>query len=170
MKYLLALFVLALLVPAVAFAQAAGVVVTDDPLAGFKTLVDLIASKQWPLAATMGVVILIGLARRYGGKYIPWLLTNRGGAVLSLLFAACESLVLALTSGAVGWVPVLTAAIGLFLKNMAVFTAFKKIVAPSGADKAQDVAVLAGAAGAKVQAVAGTSPQAAADALNRVGR
>lgn len=58
-----------------------GQVLAPDPEqtgAFVKVVVDAIASRNWPLLASLGVVALVWAVRKFGSTRIPWLGTDRG--------------------------------------------------------------------------------------------
>jgi hypothetical protein len=140
------LLCLALLLPATAFAQAA-LPSGDDPLALVQMFVQAAQAKNWLLLVPLALVGLIWAARRFGGKAWPFLLTDRGGALLSLLAAVAAALYAAVTAqGSAGVVQVLVAAGATLVSNQVVFVYLKKLLQVTGEDRAQEVEAKAGAA------------------------
>ena len=127
--------------------------------------------KQWGMIVALALMALVWLARKYGSEAWPFLATDRGGAMLSLFGA------LALAIGGAAAAPgihslgaVLLTALMAAITASGTYALLKKLLFPSGADLAQGVAVAAAVTGAAVASQASTSPQAASDALNKVGK
>lgn len=142
----------------------------QDPMGLVKFFVQALAEKNWLLATPAGLICLVAAARAFGGKYIPWLTTDRGGALLALLAAVGAAVATAaLFPGPHSVVQVLTAVGTVLLGNQLFFIWLKKLLTPSGAELAKENAVLAVAAGTKVEAPAAVSATEAADALAKAG-
>lgn len=54
---------------------------------------------QYALLGAAALLLAVLVARKVGGKYLPFLATPRGGAVLSLLLAGLTTLVARLSTG-----------------------------------------------------------------------
>jgi hypothetical protein len=94
---------------ALASAVAAAPVVLDpagaaDPLAlGLDVAARVFAAVQagnYALAGALGVVAVCWVLRRYGARWLPWLATDAGGAVLVLGTAVAGTFVAATAGGA----------------------------------------------------------------------
>lgn len=64
-------------------------------------LLSALSGGQYALLGAAALLLLVLVARKVGGKYVPFLATPRGGAVLGLLLAGLTSLVARLSAGAV---------------------------------------------------------------------
>lgn len=90
-------FVLALLLlPALVLAQ---VPTPDDPGAFLAALLAAVQGGQWVVVSILAAIGLVYVARRFGAKYVPFLATRRGGAVLLLLASVLTSLAVPVLSG-----------------------------------------------------------------------
>lgn len=56
---------------------------------------------QYALLGAAALLLLVLVARKVGGRYVPFLATPRGGAVLGLLLAGLTTLTARLSAGAV---------------------------------------------------------------------
>ena len=63
-------------------------------------LVSALSGGQYALLGAAGLLLLVLVARKAGGRYVPFLATPRGGAVLALLVAGLTPLVARLAAGA----------------------------------------------------------------------
>jgi hypothetical protein len=63
-------------------------------------LLSALSGGQYALLGAAALLLIVLLARKVGGKYVPFLATPRGGAVLSLLAAGLTTLVARLSTGA----------------------------------------------------------------------
>lgn len=118
-----------------------------DPLKLVSEFVKAAQAKNWLLLVPLALVALIALARRFLGKYVPFLQTDRGGALLSLLAAVAAALYAAATSSGSASLPqILVAAGATLLGNQLVFGYVKKLATVSGEDRAQLAEAKAGAA------------------------
>lgn len=146
----------------------------DDALKLIEQVIKMVGDKNWLVAVPLIVLAVIAAFRQWIVPLttkLAWFKSDRGGALLALLGAIATSIIAASavpgphTAG-----QVLSAALVFLIGNQALFTWLKKLVAPSGADLANQVAVGATATGAQVASDAAKSAQAAADALNKVGK
>jgi hypothetical protein len=68
----------------------------DNSDAFLKSVFDAVMSKNWMWTGALGVIALVWLIRKFGAKKLPFLATDRGGALLvmvtSLLGAAATAL------------------------------------------------------------------------------
>lgn len=76
-------------------------------------LLSALSGGQYALLGAAALLLLVLVARKVGGKYVPFLATPRGGAVLALALAGLTSLVARLSAGA-------TLSLGLVLEAVAV--------------------------------------------------
>lgn len=146
----LAFFAL-LLMPAIALGQAAGIVdPAADPFGLLQQILALVKEHNWLAAAPAALVGIVFFVRPVLGKKWPFFLTDRGGAVITLmlefagLFASA-----ALLPGPHTFVQVLVAAVAAVIGNQAFFQRLNKVFFPKGADKAELVAADANAAAAQ---------------------
>lgn len=65
-----------------------------DPGGFFQSMVSAAKAGQWRLLAACFLVGLVWAARKWGSRFVPWLKTDRGGAVLVL----CASLLLSVST------------------------------------------------------------------------
>lgn len=157
--------VLALLLPAVALAAEPTPPSPDDPLALLKAAADAAGAHNWLLFIPLVLVGLIWAVRQLAGTRLPWLKTDRGGAVLALATALLTTLAaVGMTPGPHTFSSVLSAMFALLLANKTLFDLLRKALAPSGAEAAKDVVTTANAAGDTAQAQAKT-PESAASAI-----
>ena len=97
--------------------------------------------------------------------------TDRGGALLALFGSVATSFIAAgVADGPHTVSQVISAAFLFLITNQALFAVLKKLIAPTGPELAEEVVVESQATGQQVQANADQSAQAAADALNSVGK
>lgn len=81
-----------LLIPVLALAQVV-VPTPDDPGAFLAFLLTAVQTKQWVLVGMLATMGLVALAKKIGTKYVPWLGTRRGGALLALIGGLAVALV-----------------------------------------------------------------------------
>lgn len=62
-------------------------------------LLSALSGGQYALLGAAALLLLVLVARKVGGKYVPFLATPRGGAVLALALAGLTSLVARLSAG-----------------------------------------------------------------------
>lgn len=62
-------------------------------------LLSALSGGQYALLGAAALLLVVLVARKVGGKYVPFLATPRGGAVLALLVAGLTSLVARLAAG-----------------------------------------------------------------------
>lgn len=72
-------------------------------------LLSALSGGQYALLGAAALLLLVLLTRKVGGKYVPFLATPRGGAILSLALVGLGTLVARLQAGA-------TLSIGLVLE------------------------------------------------------
>lgn len=71
----------------------------DEPEAVAENAYDALKSGRWLVAAGLVLMLLVKLARRFGGRAWPWLLTDRGGVATALGLACLSEIALLLASG-----------------------------------------------------------------------
>ena len=121
-----------------------------DPSADPNALIQLFFAKiqagNWKAVAALVAIGAVWALRKFGGRYIPFLKTDRGGALLTLVTGITGGLGHALLAG----VPITTELIsdGLVVGVMSAggYVVVKRILWPSDAKKTADAA---GAAAAK---------------------
>jgi hypothetical protein len=124
------------------------------------------SAKNWGVLVALALIGLVAIARKYGSKALPFLGTDRGGALLSLLGGFGLSVFAAATAaGAHSVLQVIGSGLLMTITASGTYAIAKKLLFPSGANKVQEIqadapGVQAAAAGA---AVAGD--QSAADML-----
>lgn len=164
MKKLIVSF--ALLFPVVALAQA----VMPDPdagVAGFAAAIyQAFAAKNWAVLIALGLVGLVSLARHYGGKVWPFLGTDRGGALLSLVGGLGIAVFTAATAAGTHTVlQVLGTALLMTITASGTYVLVKKLLFPSGSEQAQEIKAAEPAAEAAAAKAAEAAPGSAAEKL-----
>lgn len=104
----------------------------DDPGGFLSAVYDAVRGGKWLGAVALLVVALVWAARRWGGKMVPWLRTDRGGAVLALAVSVLGALANAVLAGegVPGW-GVLWSALQVGFLAAGGFAVVKKILRPS---------------------------------------
>lgn len=164
MKKLVMLF--ALLFPVVALAQA----VVPDPDAGIGSfaaaLFAAFQAKNWALVVAFVLVGLVWAARKLGSKKWPWLATDRGGALLSLIAGLGASVAAAATSsGSHTVLQVLGTGLLAAITSSGSYALLRKLLFPSGSEQAQEIRAAEPAAEAAEAKAAEATPGSAADKL-----
>jgi hypothetical protein len=135
------------LFPVLVLAQgASSTPVMPDPggdLVGFAGAVfAAFQAKNWSVLIALVLVGVVFLARHYGGKLWPFLGTDRGGALVSLVSGLGLSVFTAATSlGAHSVLQVLGTGLLMTVTASGAYALFKKLVFPSGADQVQQLQV-----------------------------
>jgi hypothetical protein len=170
------LLALLTLYPSLALSQAvlapaaAAIPTMPDPegnLAGFAGAVyQAFAAKNWGVLIALVLVGLVFLARRFGSKAWPFLSTDRGGALLSLVGGLGLSVFAAATAAGTPTVlRVLSTGLLMTVTASGTYVLIKKLLFPSGADQVQALqAAQPGAQTAAAEAVL-TSERSASDLL-----
>lgn len=91
-------------------------------------LLSAFSGGQYALLGAAALLLLVLVARKAGGKYVPFLATPRGGAVLSLLLAGLTSLVARLASGAAFSVGLVLEAVTVALSASGLWSTGKALV------------------------------------------
>lgn len=95
---------MSLLVLAVVLAQATPIPpVTADALdisAYAKLILDAVHAGNWALVASLSVVVITWAARKYGAKFWPFIATDAGGALSTILLGVSGAMASALAAGA----------------------------------------------------------------------
>lgn len=85
-----------LMLPIIVLAQVPS---PDDPGAFLTALLAAVQGGQWLVVGILATIGIVYLARRFGAKYVPFLATRRGGALLLLLSSIVSALAVPLLSG-----------------------------------------------------------------------
>jgi hypothetical protein len=93
-----------------------------------KLLLDAVSSRNWPLLAALVVVLAVYLVRRFATSRIPWLGTDRGGAVLVLVTSLAGAVATAQAGGAGLSLPLLVEALSVALSAAGGFNLAKKLL------------------------------------------
>jgi hypothetical protein len=138
---LLLLAMFALLIPALAIAQEAPVLPTPDDLGMFaQAVLAAFSAHNWGLVTALVLIGLVWAARKWGGKLWPFLLTDRGGALLSLVGGLALSIAAAATAPTAGSVwAVLGAGLLMTVTASGTYSLLRKLLFPSGADAVAEV-------------------------------
>ena len=91
-------------------------------------LLNALSGGQYALLGAAALLLLVLLARKAGGRYVPFLATPRGGAVLALLVAGLTTLVARLASGAVFSVGLVLEAVTVALSASGLWSTGKALV------------------------------------------
>ncbi|TQF09182.1 hypothetical protein FJV41_45945 [Myxococcus llanfairpwllgwyngyllgogerychwyrndrobwllllantysiliogogogochensis] len=91
-------------------------------------LLDAVTSRNYALLAALVVVLLVYLLRKFGGAFIPFLRTDRGGAVLVLGVSLAGAVANALAAGAPFSLALLVTALKVALTAAGGFTVIKRLV------------------------------------------
>ncbi|WP_233604967.1 hypothetical protein [Corallococcus sp. AB030] len=152
----LAVLFLCLVFPSVAFAQANS---TPDPgnVESFARLIlDAVTARNWALVASLAVIALVYVLRRFVGAWWPLLRTARAGAVLALLLSVSGAMANALLAGESFTVALLLKALTIGLGAAGGFTVVKTLLFGDAVEDAAREAgeVAAGEIAGKAAAVA----------------
>lgn len=96
-------------------------------------LLDAVTSRNYALLAALVVVVLVYLLRKFGGRFIPFFNTDRGGAVLVLGVSLAGAVANALAAGAPFSLALLLTALQVALTAAGGFTIIKRILFGSAA-------------------------------------
>lgn len=141
----------------------APVVAQDDPFKLVEQILAAAQAKNWLLLVPVACLLAVYLVRRFLGPKVPWLQTDRGGALLNLLSAVFAAVVsAALVPGPHTVVSVIGTIVTVLLGNQLLFAYLNKLLSPTGKDAAQTVAATVAVATANAAA----SPTAAAASIN----
>ncbi|TQF10701.1 hypothetical protein FJV41_38125 [Myxococcus llanfairpwllgwyngyllgogerychwyrndrobwllllantysiliogogogochensis] len=119
-------------------------------------LFNAVTSQNYALVASLVVVLLVFLLRKFGGRFIPFFNRDRGGAVLVLGVSLAGAVANALAAGAPFSLSLLLTAAKVALTAAGGFTLVKRLLfgAPAieGAEQAGEIA--AGQVAGKAAAIA----------------
>lgn len=109
------------------------VVVAPDanPLGFLESLFNAAKAGNWRLLSALALVGLVYVIRKFGQKALPWLGTDRGGAVSALVVGVAGSLSLALMSSAPINAAMIVNGLGLGVMAAGGFVVVKRILFPS---------------------------------------
>lgn len=133
----------------------------DDALSLIKAIIDAASAKNWLLLTPVACLLVVFVVRKFVGPKVPWLQTDRGGALLNLLSAIAAAVIsAAVVPGPKTVVGVVIAALTVLMANQLLFVYFKKLLSASGADAVKAI-------DAKVATVAAvTDPTVVAASIN----
>jgi hypothetical protein len=139
----------------------------DASLAGFAgALYSAFQAKNWSVLIALVLVGLVYLARRFGSKLWPFLGTDRGGALLSLVSGLAVSVFAAASSsGAHSVLQVLGSGLLMALTASGTYVLVKKLLFPSGADQVQALQAAQPAVQGTVAGAVLAGPKSATDLL-----
>ena len=109
-------------------AQVAAQVNPDDILTLLGQIKDAVQAHNWLLLGLLVPLVLVFVARKFGAKKIPWLATDAGGALLSLLSAVLLALLSAvLLPGPHTFMAIVAVAVPVLLHNQFLYKWLKKL-------------------------------------------
>jgi len=116
-------------------------------------------ARNWALLTALALLAIVFAARKFGGKLWPFLVTDRGGALLSLVGGLALSIAAAASApGQTGFGAVLLSGLLMAVTASGTYALLRKLLFPSGAQLAEE----SGAKGAATQAAAGDAGAVAA--------
>jgi len=120
-----------------------------------RLLLDAVQSRNYALLVALVVVLAVYLLRKFGGSRLPFLRTDRGGALLVLGVALAGAVANALAAGAPFSGELLLTAVRVALTAAGGFTLVKRLVfgGPVIARAEQDGEIAAGQVAGKVAAI-----------------
>ncbi|WP_223645548.1 hypothetical protein [Corallococcus sp. EGB] len=119
---------LSLFLPAVAFAQVATALNPGNVEAFARLVLDAVTARNWALVASLAVVALVYVLRRYVGAWWPVLRTARVGAVLAVLLAVAGAVANALLAEEAFTVALLLKAVAIGLGAAGGFSVVKALL------------------------------------------
>ncbi len=152
-QFVVSLVSAAAVFPVLAMAQAATSTLPDPgtDLLGFAgAIFSAFQAKNWGVLAALGLAGLVFLARTFGAKALPFLGTDRGGALLSLLGGLAMSVFTAATApGTHTFLQVLGTGLLMSVTASGAYALLKKLFFPSDTTATQALqAAVAGVAAA----------------------
>jgi hypothetical protein len=121
-----------------------------------------VGAKNYGLLAALALILLVWLARRFGSGFWPFLSTDRGGALTSLIGGLGLAIAAAATAPeAAGLGAVLLSGLLMTVTASGTYSLLRKLLYPSGAESAQEVDV-------KQAAVEAARPKDAASVADRI--
>lgn len=120
-----------------------------------RVVLDAVQGRNYALLASLGVVLVVYLLRKFGGARIPFLRTDRGGALLVLVVSLSGAVANALAAGAPFSAALLLTALRVGLTAAGGFTLIKRLVfgEPAIARAEQEGEAAAGAVAGKAAAI-----------------
>jgi hypothetical protein len=135
----------------------------DDMAAFAGAVLAAVQAKNWAMLVALGLVLLVWAARKFGGKFWPFLTTDRGGALLSLVGGLALSIAAAAAApGASGIGSVLLSGLLMAATASGTYALLRKLLFPSGVDHAQEI----DASQAAAQSARPTDAAAVAERVN----
>lgn len=134
----------------------------DDALSLIKAIIEAAGAKNWLLLTPVACLLVVFIIRKFVGPKVPWLQTDRGGALLNLISAIGAAVIsAAIVPGPKTVLGVLVTVVTVLMANQMLFAYLNKFLSASGADAVKAI-------DAKVAAVttAATDPTAAAASIN----
>ncbi|WP_223744865.1 hypothetical protein [Corallococcus sp. AS-1-12] len=128
LRRLAVLLSLSLVLPAVAFAQEAGAPDPSNVESFARLVLDAVTARNWALVASLGVVALVYVLRRYMGAWWPVLRTARAGAALAVLLSVAGAVANALLAGESFTVALLLKAVAIGLGAAGGFSVVKALL------------------------------------------
>ncbi|QSQ17171.1 hypothetical protein [Myxococcus landrumensis] len=121
-----------------------------------RLVLDAVTSRNYALLAALVVVLLVYLLRKFGGAFVPFLRTDRGGALLVLGVSLAGAVANALAAGAPFSLALVLTAAKVALTAAGGFTLVKRLLFGSSAVERADQAgeFAAGQVGGKAAAIA----------------
>jgi hypothetical protein len=105
-------------------------------------VLDAFGAKNYGLLAALALILLVWLARRFGSGFWPFLSTDRGGALTSLIGGLGLAIAAAATAPeAAGLGAVLLSGLLMTVTASGTYSLLRKILYPSGAESAKEVDV-----------------------------
>ncbi len=134
----------------------------DDALSLVKAIIDAAGAKNWLLLVPVACLLVVFLVRKFVGPKVPWLQTDRGGALLNLLSSIAAAVIsAAVLPGPKTVMGVCVAAVTALLANQLLFSYLNKLLSPTGKDAVQAVDAKVAAATSSA-----TNPTVAAASIN----
>jgi hypothetical protein len=125
-------------------------------------VLDAFGAKNYGLLAALALILLVWLARRFGSGFWPFLSTDRGGALTSLIGGLGLAIAAAATAPeAAGLGAVLLSGLLMTVTASGTYSLLRKLLYPSGAESAQEVDV-------KQAAVEAARPKDAGSVADRI--
>ncbi|MCP3103838.1 hypothetical protein LZ198_33660 [Myxococcus sp. K15C18031901] len=119
-------------------------------------LLDAVTSRNYALVASLVVVVLVYLLRKFGSAFVPFFNTDRGGAVLVLAVSLAGAVANALAAGASFSLALVLTAVKVALTAAGGFTLIKRLLFGDAAIESAEVAgeIAAGQVAGKAAAIA----------------
>ncbi len=107
----------------------------SDPLSIVGTIISAFGSKSYVALAGAVIIGVVWALRSFGGKYIPFFRTDRGGATLVLACAVLSAASSVLLGSGFSWSALVDGVLSAFVAAGG-FSVVKKLAAPSDAPPA----------------------------------